>query len=234
MKIFLLTSIFILSFVKIGFGQFGISYETRKALELYNTSRIISGSSKSTLFDVDYTGSPYLNEEFVNGSIYSVHRIQYEEVPLRYNVYNDELEFKSPTDEILALANPDIVEKAVMGDTTLVYLPFLQANKAKKGFFIILEEGKVSLYAKPDVFLKPATQPGAYKDPEPPKFVRKSDEYYLKTETGQAVLIANKKELIAAFPDNQDKIESFISKNKIKSNKADGLKELVKYYNSIK
>jgi len=233
MKIFLLTSIFILSFVKIGFSQFGISYETRKAFELYNTSRIISGNAKNTLFDVDYTGSPYLKDEFVNGSIYSVQRIQYEEVPLRYNAYNDELEFKSPTEEILALANPDIVEKAVIGDTTLVYLHFLQANKTKKGFFIVLVEGKVSLYAKPDIFLKPATQPGAYKDPEPPKFVRKSDEYYLKTENGQAQLIANKKELIAAFPDNRDKIENYISKNKIKTNKPESLTELVKYYNSL-
>jgi len=39
--------------------------------------------------------------------------------------------------------------------------------------------------------------------------------------------------LIAAFPDNLDKIESFISKNKTKTNKADGLKEVVKYYNSL-
>lgn len=233
MKIFLLTSIFILSFVKIGSGQFGVSYEIRRAFELYNTSKIISGSAKSTLFEVDYTGSPYLNDEFVIGSIYSVQRIQYEEVPLRYNIYNDELEFKSPTEEILALASPDIVEKAVIGDTTLVYLPFLLANKTKKGFFIILEEGKVSLYAKPDVFLKPATQPGAYKDPEPPKYVRKSDEYYLKTETGQAQLIANKKELFAAFPDNRDKIDNYISKNKIKINKPESLIELVKYYNSL-
>lgn len=233
MKKFLLSTFFILSFAKIGFGQFGISYETRKAFELYNTNKFISGSAKSTLYDVDYTGSPYLNDEFVVGSIYSIQRIQYEEVPLRYNIYNDELEFKTPASEILALANPDIVVKAVLGDTSLVYLPFLQAGKSKKGFFIVLEEGRISLLAKPDIFLKPAIEPGAYKDPEPPKFVRKPDEYYLKTESGQVQLITNKKELIAAFPDNQDKIESFISKNKTKPNKSESLIELVLYYNSL-
>lgn len=89
------------------------------------------------------------------------------------------------------------------------------------------------MYAKPAVAFQNATEPAAYKDAEPAKFVKKSDEYYIRIGSEQAVIISSKKDLIAAFPDNLDKIESFISKNKIKTNKADGLKEVVKYYNSL-
>ena len=84
-------------------------------------------------------------------------------------------------------------------------------------FFVVLEEGKLSLYAKPGIIYREGNAAAAYKKAEPPKFVKKSDEYYLRFGTKQAEIIGSKKELIAAFPDNQDKIKSFISKNKIKT-----------------
>jgi len=89
------------------------------------------------------------------------------------------------------------------------------------------------LYAKPAVAFQNATEPAAYKDAEPARFVKKADEYYIRIGSEQAVIISSKKDLIAAFPDNRDKIESFISKNKIKTNKSEGLKEVVRYYNSL-
>jgi len=134
---------------------------------------------------------------------------------------------------VQALATPEIVEKAVFGEYQLVFSPYSLASKIKKGFFICLEEGKASLLEKPGVIFKESTEPAAYKDAEPPKFVRKADEYYIRIGTSPAQSINNKKELIAAFPDNQGKIESFIDKNKIKTNKSESLKEVVRYYNSL-
>jgi hypothetical protein len=202
-------------------------------MEFYQANKFPGEKWKNVLTENDIKGSPYLNDEFVVGSIYTIQRLHYVDIPLRYNIYNDELEFKTPAGEVQALAVPEIIEKVVIGNTEMVYSPYLRANKNKNGFFIILEEGKVSLYAKPGITFTEATEPGAYKDPEPPKFLKKSDEYYLRVGSGQAQVIGNKKELIAAFPDNQDKIESFMSKNKTKINKPESLKELVKYYNSL-
>lgn len=233
MKVLFLMLAFVTGFAKFSFCQFGVSYETRAALELYNENKFISKSDKSTLTEIDVEGSPYLNDEFVNGSIYTVQKVQFEEVPLRYNIFNDELEFKTPTNEILALATPDIVEKVVIGDTILSYLPYLNSNKIKKGFFVVIKEGKTSLFAKPDVMYKNATPPGAYKDPEPAKYIKKSDEYYISAGSEPAQIIKNKKDIIAAFPDNREKIENYISKNKIKTNSPEMLKEVVEYYNSL-
>ncbi len=233
MKVSILMLTFILVFANYSFSQFGISYKSGQLLELYNTNKFTSEKAKGTLNEIDYEGSPYLTDQFVNGTIYTIQKFQYEEVPMRYNIYNDELEFKTPTNEILALGTPEIVERAVIGDTTLTYITYLQSNKLKKGFFVVLKEGKASLYAKPDVIYKNATLPEAYKDPEPAKFLRKSDDYYIIIGSEPAQIINNKKDLISAFPDNQEKIGKYISKNKIKTNKPESLIKLVEYYNSL-
>lgn len=233
MKTIFLALIFFLCLVNFSFGQISLSYDLQETIDFYKTNKFNTESGNKTLTENQIKGSPYLNDEFVNGSIYTIQRKQYADIPLRYNIYNDDLEFKTPEDVVQALATPDIVEKAVFGTTHLVYSPYLQANNNKKGFFIVLEEGKASLYTKPGVQFREGTKPGAYKDPEPPKFVKKSDEFYLRIGSGQAKIIGNKKELATAFPDNQEKIESFMSKNKTKTNKPESLKQLVKYYNSL-
>lgn len=233
MKVFFPLLAFVFGFTNNSFAQFGVSYDTRQALELYNTNKFISKSEKSTLTEVDVDGSPNLMDEFVNGSIYTVQKVQFEEVPLRYNIFNDELEFKTPTNEILALATPEIIEKVVMGNTILAHLNYVQLNKIKKGYFVVLKEGKASLFAKPDIMYKNATPPAAYKDPEPAKYIKKSDKYYISVESAPAQIINNKKDIIAAFPDNQEKIEIYISKNKIKTNSPEKLTEVVEYFNSL-
>jgi hypothetical protein len=233
MKHYILTLLFILGFAGISSAQYQLNYEIREAVDFYRSNKFIDGSMKSELTEKDIKGSPYLNDEFVNGTIFTVQMLKYSDIPLRFNIYNDDLEFKTPTGEVMALSAPEIVEKAEFGNMQMVYSPYSQTNKIKKGFFVVLEQGKASLYAKPGILFQEPTEPAAYKDAEPAKFVRKADEYYIRIGTEQAILISNKKDLIAVFPDNRDKIESFVNKNKIKTNKPESLKEVVKYYNSI-
>lgn len=233
MKNYILFLTFIFGLTNYTFGQVTLSYELRETIDFYRTNKFITDSGKNRLEMKKVKGSPYLNEEFVNGSIFTVQRIHYPDIPLRYNIYNDELEFKTPASEIQALATPEIVEKAVFGDTYLVYSAYTNSNKIKKGYFVVLEEGKAMLYAKPGIIFKEATEPAAYKEAEPPTFNKKADDYYIRFGTAPAQIVGNKKELIAVFPDNQDKIESYIDKNKVKTNKSESLKELVKYYNSL-
>lgn len=232
MRTFFLAFSFLLIFANFSDAQVFLDYNSQETIDFFKTNKFISGSGSSSA-ESNIKGSPYLNDEFFFGSIYTYEKQSFSDIPLRYNIYNDDLEFKTPAGQVQALATPDIVELAVFGSTQMVYLPYEIKSKPKKGFFIIMVKGKASLYSKPAVMFKEATTPGAYKDPEPPKFVRKSDDYYLHFESEEAKLVGNKKELIAAFPDNKDKIKSFISKNKIKSNKPEDLKELVEYYNSL-
>lgn len=233
MKNYILLLLFIFSLANYVSGQVTLTYELRETIDFYRTNKFITDSGNNQLSMKQVKGSPYLNDEFENGSIYTTQRIQYAEIPLRYNIFNDELEFKTPANEIQALATPEIVEKAIFGNTHLVYSAYSNNNKIKKGFFVVLEEGKAMLYSKPGVIFKEATEPAAYKEAEPPTFSKKADDYYIRIGTAPAQMIGNKKELLSVFPDNQDKIESYIDKNKVKTNKSESLKELVRYYNSL-
>lgn len=233
MKNCFLILILILGFTGISSAQYQLHYEIRETIDFYRSNKFITGSGKTVLTEKDIKGSPYLNDEFVKGSIFTVQMLKYDSIPLRFNIYNDELQFKTPTGEVMALTAPEIVEKAEFGSFQMVYSPYSLTNKIKKGFFLVLEQGKASLYAKPGIHFQEPSEPAAYKEAEPAKFSRKADEYYIRIGKEQAILINSKKDLIAAFPDNHEKIESFVNKNKIKTNKPESLKEVVKYYNSL-
>lgn len=233
MKNLLITASFVLVLYSLSFAQLPLTYGVRTTMDLYESNKLVSKNGAGLLTDKDIDGSPYLDEEFQTGSIYTTQKLQYVDIQLRYNIYNDNIEFKTPSGEIQALANPDVVEIAVFGNNQFVYSSYVEANKFKKGFLVVIEEGKASLFSKPVVAFKEATQPAAYKQPEPAKFVKKADEYYLRIGNEPAVSIKGKKDLIAVFPDNQKAIEDFIDKNKIKIGKPEGLKEVVRYYNSL-
>jgi len=194
---------------------------------------LLEGNSKGLLTESDIEGSPYLEDNFIKGSVYTTSKTEYVDVPLRYNIYNDQLEFKTGNDKVQALAAPEMIEKIEFGNYKMVYAPYSISKKIRRGFFVVLAEGKSSLYEKPRITFKEATEPGGYKDAEPAKFVRNTDEYYIRVGENQAKLVGNKNDLLEVFPDHQKQLETFIKKNKIKPNKPESLKELVKYYNSL-
>lgn len=232
MKIQYLLLFLLLLKVNFLLAQVSVDYQTQQTYDLFKRNEFLSGTSNNLdLSQIE--GSPFLNDEFEIGTVYTTQKQEFVNVPLRYNIYNDQLEFKSPEGIIQALATPEILELAEFGDIQLVYESYILSKKTRKGFLILLAKGKASLYAKKEITFKEATIPAAYKDAEPPKFLKKSDEYLLKFGSNPAKLIGNKKDLIEAFPYNQDKVKSFISKNKIKTSKPESLTKLVNYYNSL-
>lgn len=232
MRKYLISALFI-ALAANAFAQFSLSYELKETADFYRMNQLLNKSGNTDLLLKDIKGSPYLNGEFVSGTIYTTMKTQYNDVPLRYNMYNDDLEFKNPAGEILALAKPEIVEYAVFGNDRLVYCNYSVGNKPKQGFFVLKQEGNAALLSKVSVIYQEPTEPGAYKEAEPAKFVRRADEHYIRVGSEMALPVSNRKSVLEAFPDNRDKIEDFISKNKIKLNKPEGLAEVVKFYNSL-
>ena len=143
------------------------------------------------------------------------------------------MEFRTGQNEVMSFAAPETVEKIEIGENLMVYIPFTYAKKIRKGYLILLEEGNVSLYLRPEIVFVDATQPGAYKDATPARFDRKPDTFYLRLGSEEARLIENKKDLLAFFTEHTAEVEEFIKKNKVRHNDAVSLKELVKYYNSL-
>lgn len=209
-------------------------YETRQAIDLFNSTKIARGELKTMLTEKDIEGSPYLNDEFIKGTVYTTSQTKYVDVLLRYNIFSEQIEFKLDDGPVQALAAPETVEKVEFGDYKMVYIPFTSSRKIRRGFFEVLELGnKAVLLARPQVFFEEAKEPAAYQEAEPPKFIRKTDEYFIRVGKEPAVLISRKKDLEEVFPDHEKEISSFIKKNKVKSNKPERMAELVQYYNSL-
>ena len=230
MKRHIITVIIFLFIISFSFSQ---EYEIRAAMDLYRTNKVQSGEFKMILTENDIDGSPYLNDEFINGTIFTKSKSQFVNVPLRYNIYNDQIEFKTPTNEIQALGTPEIVETVEFGNYIMVYIPYSNARKIRHGFFKVEEKGNVSLYSRLEIIYKKAEEPSGYKDASSAKFVKKSDSFYIRVGSAEAKKVDSKKELIAIFPDHKDEIAAFIKKNKVKINKPEKLKELILYYNSL-
>lgn len=220
------------------FNFFGVSkaqtvYEIRQAIDFFNTNKLASSDWKNTLTESDIEGSPYLNDEFVKGTVFTIQKQQFVDVSLRYNIFNDQMEFKTQDGEVQAIATPEIVEKVNMGDIQMVYLPYSISKKIKNGFFTVIEEGKASLYLKHEIYFQKAVEPGAYKEAEPAKFENRPDEFFIRVGSAEAKLVDNKKDLLDAFPDKQNEIEKFVKQNKIKPNNSENLLEVIRYYNSL-
>jgi hypothetical protein len=207
-------------------------YELKQAADFFRMHKMKS-DLHSAFMEETIEGSAYLNDEFVDGEVFTTSKIRYEGMLLRYNIYNDEMEFKAENDQILAIASPEGIEKIEYGDIKMVYSPYSDAKNSKNGFFIALREGKASLYKKPEIVYQEAKEAAAYSDPKPAMFVRKPDKYYIRTGNDAARLSNKKKDLPDLFPDHSSEIASFIKSNSINPNKEEDLKKLVDYYNSL-
>jgi hypothetical protein len=213
------------------FAQF--DYEISSSMEFYRNTKLASGDFKQVLESEDIKGSPYLNDEFILGTVFTTSKYQFVDIPLRYNIYNGDLEFRTNENEILAMSTPEIIERVEFGEYKMVYIPYELNKKIKRGFFKVIKTGEVSLYASPQIIYQQPEEPGVYKDAKPAKFVSQPDEFYLRNKNEAAVEVSNKKEVLAFFPSHQKELEAFIKKNKIKTNKEDDLTKLVEYYNSL-
>ena len=63
--------------------------------------RDILGRPIRELAFIDVIGSPFANDKFLKGNVILNNDDEYENVPLKYNTYNDELYFKNVKDEML-------------------------------------------------------------------------------------------------------------------------------------
>lgn len=210
------------------------TYQIKESWDFFRSEQLQTGGWRTVLSENNIQGSPYLNSEFVDGTIYTSAKSQYRNVPLRYNIYNDELEFKTEEDKIQAVATPGIIEKVEFGNCKLVYMDYSSLDNRDKGFLRLLVEGQeASLFVKSEVLFREPTMEAAFKQPEPAKFVSKPDAYYIQIGNEIPQKVKSKKEIIELFEGHEDEIMHFMKKNKIKPRKTESLIALVDYYNSL-
>jgi len=203
-------------------------------INTYASDEVKYNTSVKNVSFKEIQGSPYLIDSFVVGSVYSNNNGQVQNIPIRYNIFTDNIEYIMGESSVLELKNPETVDKVEFGNYKLIYLSQSNKNKSRNGFFIVLTEGNATLLSKPAVTLLNPTHPGGYNDAQPPRFSRNTDTYYIKVGKNKAKIIRNKRHLITSFPDSREELSKYIKTHNTKISDQKSLINLVQYYNFIK
>lgn len=206
----------------------------KSAQDFYDIQARYKGPIKNLTRISDIEGSPYLNDKYLPGKIVTTGKIAYVGILLRYNIYSDNFEFKVPGKEALEVSNPSSIKEVIMPDGEFLYLPYINTmNTRSFGFLKKLNDGNAKVLIHYMVHYIPAKEPGAYQQPEPPRFAGNQKFFFLYFGNKPAVRVTNKKELLEALPAHRQAIEKYMRKEKIKPRKQGDLVKLMNYYNSL-
>jgi hypothetical protein len=204
-----------------------------KAFSQESNSNVINQTRILAIRELDHTinyknvdGSPYYTQEFIKGTVY-LKDGNYATLPYRYDLFRDEIEFLKD-DKIIWLKKTDIKFVRYGGDMLIV--THAVSDSSKLGYFFLKETGKFRLLVKKRIDYYPEVQPKGYAATVPAYFKPGLDEFFIQPYGLPAMVIKNKKDLMAVFGDNQPAL-GYIKKEKIRYNKESDLLQLVRFLN---
>ena len=159
-------------------------------------------------------GDQYLNtREFITGTV-SVGSTTFGNVPLKYDIYNDEILTTSNNDLIIEL-NKEMVDSFTISYFNKVHhFRRLMEDSVRgvSGYVDVLHSGDISLFVKYQKKVDPVSAFKVYDN-----FYQVQKIYI--DNNGDISLINTKKDIIRIFADNRQQIKEFIRNNKIKIRK---------------
>lgn len=235
MKTLALTITAVLLFLNVQ-SQTRLDNTVRTHLFEYRLEKIIDFNGID-ITKLKYTGSPYLNEEFLPGEIYHKNKLIADKIPIRYNALMDEMEFKTsfeiPDEESSALLKSLDIDVRIMNQV-FTFVPY-QGGVEKGGYFEVLHQDQ-----KHDLFKKYKKKYTPEKKAEtsitrdvPAKFTD-YPVYYLVRPDGKFIELPSKNRKFAdAFIGKEKEINQYRKDNKLNIGDEKDLIRIVKYYNSL-
>lgn len=224
MKKIVLTAIAIFSF-SFSFAQNTLSVNGATGAQAVFDG-INSTTGKTFKYDEISGDSPYIGKEFSDAKI----AVNYEQLPVRYNSYTDEIEFKKNGQVQVLPKTTDFSRIEVLSPKQVLVL--VDTSDDLNGYFFELVNGKNTLYKKVKTkFTDVVPAPNSYASERPANFRKLPPVYYIKTQNGFIKKPKNPKDIINQFPDKKDSLASFFKSNKIKFDKDEDLIKLVTFLN---
>ncbi len=182
---------------------------------------------------VTISGSPFAQTEFIPGTVIKNNGDIYKNIPLRYNKYEDRMEFKHKSGLPFYIDNPDHYRNIKIGDQHYIYGQFFENNRIKRGYFQLLEIGKLSLLKKLKCGIKESESAKPFQAPKPARYYAKPDEFYILTNEKRIEEVKNVKSIPIILNDHQSELSAYIKKEKIKTKKEKNLRQIISYYNTL-
>ncbi len=171
-------------------------------------------------------GDPYYSNDFVKSTVFLINGDS-SIVPLRYDLYMDEMEFKQ-NDKTLWL-NKKEVASIMYGSEKLISCDMKEKDKFL--YFFVITNGDYSLLRRQNVNLLSAEKLKGFSDAKPIRFESMPIEYFVKINDLLPTIILTTKDLKKLVADNAPARE-FLKKEKIKPGKKDDLVKLVEFLNA--
>ncbi len=182
-------------------------------------------------------GSPYDNEKFLPGKIYTEKEIIFNNLHLRYNAFSDEIEIKNS--EINNKTNYGAIKRdsnvyIKILNKVYVFVPFDNSNTLGHYFEILSPQKSFDLYKKTTVkFYQPVEAVTSYDKSKPAEF-KQTNIYYLVDKKGSFFELPSKKsKLFKVLSKENNKVKDYVKNNNLKLENEKDLIRLVSYYNSL-
>lgn len=179
-------------------------------------------------------GTPYLNSRFQNGRPISNYNQTFPVIPLRYNIFTDKIEYKSPENKVYVLRDQSKIKVYKIGNSAFIYSPYYKSkNKLSSGYFQVLVDGKTKGLIKYTVYLLQGHPTQPYKPAEPERFSKKIISFYVKVGNEPAFPVSREKNILHLFPKQKSQLSKYIGKEKIHIRKQAEFAKLIKYINTL-
>lgn len=216
----------------ISLGAFGQSISTGSG-NTYNTLFMTPGTpsfvekNKENLKEFKkISHKMYLSNNYLTSKIDKMEGT----VPMKYNIYKDEMEF-SKNGQILFL-NKQEGRKVFFTDLNKTYT-ILNYN-GKLRYFVVHNDGKNKFLSREIIkYIEAKPAQSSYVSSKPANFKRKDDVFYLISNNSIVEISTKKKNFYPLFGSNSAKIKKFVKSNKLNIKKTEDLKKIVMYSNTI-
>ena len=211
-----------------------------KAQSVFNETDIdsyISQRSVEVYLEADFTGTPYKNKMFKNGTIQKNGVPLAKNIGLRYNASKDLFEVKKSSvlkdDQAKVLKNSSDLSIKI-GNENYVFLAPNENNNNQGYFIVVFNSTTTSLFKKIKKEYIPEQK--AYTSLASNIAANYKEKQSLYLYTSDSLLIelpGSKSKRLKAFGDKSKEVKVFVKKNKINLNKEAGLIEVIKYYDTL-
>jgi hypothetical protein len=181
----------------------------------------------------DVKGSPYMEDAFVRGEIILKRGSTIKDVEIRYNAFEDIMEFKSG-DDVLFMAS-DKISGFIMnsGGRPVLFkngysIPGFSANS----FFIVIAEGENQLLKR--VKKVSAPDPDAPYGSEGKAFSSNTSYHLIYNGASYPNIKLNKKSVLDIMPDRQKEVEDLVKSRKLDYRNENDVAVIINHLNGLK
>lgn len=213
-----------LSTASLGLAQVNFTNPDEAAVVSFQTKEIDISSMKTE-------GSPYFQEEFKRGTVYMDGQKKIIG-NLRYNAFNSEIELQRGGSEYTAILKKNNISVKIANETyeLIPYHDDVNGN-LRTGYFVAMNQGKVSLLHKPEKKLRRGRAAATnYDRTVPPRYIDVSSYYIRKGDESATKIYLRKKYFYDAL--GKEKIQDYVKKNNLRFNNVEDVITLLHYYNN--